>query len=117
MSIFNIKQNFIKKLSATTATLITNTVFTIKIFILIKILLFAGSEDEPPLGPLTLFSFIAPTKCEKISYNEQHKKLRAALRGHLSTDGTFLDTKEKGGTSNYMAFAITRFLLCFKQLS
>lgn len=75
--------------------------------------MFAGSEGEPPLGPLTLFSFIAPTKCEKISYNEQHKKLRAALHSHLSTHGTFLDTKEKGGMYSYLVFAITKFLLWF----
>ncbi|XP_075222119.1 uncharacterized protein LOC142324896 isoform X2 [Lycorma delicatula] len=54
-----------------------------------------GSETEPPLGPLALFSFIVPTRTEKISYKELHNLLRTALKSHLQ-HGLLLDTREKG---------------------
>ncbi|RZF47602.1 hypothetical protein LSTR_LSTR014350 [Laodelphax striatellus] len=57
-----------------------------------------GSESEPPLGPLVLFTFIAPTRTEKIdaTYKDLHHALKAALASKKLQNGLLLDTREKG---------------------
>uniref|UniRef100_A0A1B6D5Y4 DUF7153 domain-containing protein n=1 Tax=Clastoptera arizonana TaxID=38151 RepID=A0A1B6D5Y4_9HEMI len=54
-----------------------------------------GNEKEVHLGPLALFSFIVPTHCERIAYNDGYHPLKTALCSHLK-NGFFLNTKEKG---------------------
>ncbi|RZF42324.1 hypothetical protein LSTR_LSTR003942, partial [Laodelphax striatellus] len=58
------------------------------------------SESEPPLGPLVLFTFIAPTRTEKIdaTYKDLHHALKAALASKKLQNGLLLDTREKGET-------------------
>ncbi|XP_039281901.1 uncharacterized protein LOC111051408 isoform X3 [Nilaparvata lugens] len=57
-----------------------------------------GNESEPPLGPLVLFTFIAPTRTEKIdsTYKDLHHALKAALQSNKLQNGLLLDTREKG---------------------
>ncbi|XP_039281899.1 uncharacterized protein LOC111051408 isoform X1 [Nilaparvata lugens] len=58
----------------------------------------SSNESEPPLGPLVLFTFIAPTRTEKIdsTYKDLHHALKAALQSNKLQNGLLLDTREKG---------------------